>query len=246
MRVLLVDDSRVTLATTRKALETLGYQVVGEAGSGVGIVALVQSTKPDVIILDLEMPGVNGIEAARQIREEVPRPVVVLSSHTEWSWLSNATEAGTHAYLTKPSTPAELQSAITIACARFAELQRLKDRLAEGLEHCEARVKAERLAAIGQITTTIRHEINNPLTIVLGNAQLLLAEDYQLPEALTTMLEAIVDGANRIRQVVKALDSVQDEVTTYLSDTEMIDLFAEAADGKPAPPSHPHNSKPQP
>jgi two-component system, response regulator PdtaR len=235
IRVLIVDDSRVVLATTRKALEILGHQIVGEANSGEGIVSLVKETRPDVVVLDLEMPGVNGIEAARQIREEAPVPVVILTGHTEWSWLSDATDAGVHAYLTKPTTVDALQSALIIATARFAELQRLKNESLEDLEAYRALIKSERMAAIGQITTTIRHEINNPLTVVLGNAQLLLGHEQIYPESLKKALEAIADGADRIRRVVKALDGVTDEVTTYLGDTEMIDLFAHFADAEIGP-----------
>ncbi|MFQ5611249.1 MAG: response regulator [Anaerolineae bacterium] len=238
LRVLLVDDSPIALATTRKVIEKLGHQVVGEANNGVGIVPLVQATKPDVVILDLEMPDVNGVETARRLKEKAPVPVVVLTGHTEWSWLSNATEAGTYAYLTKPTTSSELQNAITIAIARFAELQKINYELTSGAENYEALIQAERMAAIAQITTTIRHEINNPLTIVLGNIQFLLQKETGLPKHVMDTLRTVEKSAQRIRRVVQALDDVNDEVTICLGNTRLIDISPDYRRNH-NPPSHP-------
>ncbi len=121
------------------------------------------------------------------------------------------------------------QAAIAIANARLFEdvvhmAEQIEQQNKELLETRDRLVKAERLAAIGQIGLTIRHEINNPLTGILGLTQWLLEQESGLPESARNDLRTIEEMAVRIRDIVRKLEKVEDQTTTYLGNTRMIDL----------------------
>jgi response regulator NasT len=125
-------------------LERAGLEVVGEAHDGVEAVELAASLEPDVALLDVKMPRLDGIEAARRIMERRPLPVVMLTAYTEADLVDRAVEAGAFAYLVKPFREHDLLPAIAAARARHAELQALRresDTLRGALE---ARVAIER------------------------------------------------------------------------------------------------------
>ncbi len=121
------------------------------------------------------------------------------------------------------------QAAVSIANANLFEdviqlAEQIERQNKELLETRDRLVKAERLAAIGQIGLTIRHEINNPLTSILGLAQWLLEQEPDLSESVRNDLKTIEEMALRIRDIVQKLETVEDRTTTYLGDTRMIDL----------------------
>lgn len=121
------------------------------------------------------------------------------------------------------------QAAVAIANANLFEdviqlAEQIERQNKELLETRDRLVKAERLAAIGQIGLTIRHEINNPLTSILGLAQWLLEQEPDLSESVRNDLKTIEEMALRIRDIVQKLETVEDRTTTYLGDTRMIDL----------------------
>ena len=107
-------------------LESLGLTVVGTAGDGRGAVAMTTALKPDVILMDISMPCLNGIDAAAAIQVTCPTPVVILTAHDETEWLVKATAAGVGAFVLKPPQASELERAITIAVARHADLMELR------------------------------------------------------------------------------------------------------------------------
>jgi DNA-binding NarL/FixJ family response regulator len=114
VRILLADDHTVIRQGLRLLLERQdAFEVVGEAADGRQAIALAESTQPDVVVLDLAMPNLNGIEAARQIAARVPSAaIVVLSMHADESYLLQALKAGARAYLLKDSADADLIAAI--------------------------------------------------------------------------------------------------------------------------------------
>ena len=116
-RVLLADDHTLIRAGLRLVVEQRPeFAVVGEAADGRQAVALAQSLKPDVVVMDIGMPGLNGIEACRQIRESLPdTQVVMLSMHSDEGYVLRALKAGARAYLLKDSAEADLASAIRAA-----------------------------------------------------------------------------------------------------------------------------------
>ena len=102
IRVVIADDESIRLMSLKGELEALGLQVVGEAADGKQAVALVLKLKPDLAVLDIRMPGMDGLEAAKRIAEEYPIPVIVLTAYSERSLAERAVEAGVSAYLMKP------------------------------------------------------------------------------------------------------------------------------------------------
>ena len=140
LRVLLADDDTLVGRVITDELREIGAVVVGWAKNGAEAVALVHSLRPDVALLDIEMPELDGLAAARRIQEECPTPLVVLTGHEESVIAHRAADAGAGAYLVKPPKAADLERAILISRARFADLQELR-RLNAELKDALAQVK---------------------------------------------------------------------------------------------------------
>ena len=112
-RVVLADDHAIVRAGLKKLLESLGVEVVGEAADGRELLALLDTLHPDVALLDIAMPGLNGIEAAARIAREHPRTrVLILSMHQNEDYVRQALRAGAAGYLVKDAAPAELDLAL--------------------------------------------------------------------------------------------------------------------------------------
>ncbi|HRV94306.1 MAG TPA: response regulator [Anaerolineae bacterium] len=146
--VLIAEDDYLVSKMIRGKLEETGYIIVGEAADGREAVDLTRTEQPDVVLMDIEMPYLNGIEAAAEIQQHCPTPVVILTAYDTPELIIKASEAGIGAYLRKPPHAKELQIAITVAMARFGDLMEL-DRLNEAL-----RLRNKELqAALDQIKT---------------------------------------------------------------------------------------------
>ncbi len=130
-RVLIAEDDGLVAALTRSRLEAVGYTVVGTAADGHQAVGMTADLRPDVVVMDIAMPEVDGIEAAAAIQLGVPTPVVILTAHDEPTLLDRASAAGVGAFLIKPAQPRDLERAITIAIARHADLLSLRASRAE-------------------------------------------------------------------------------------------------------------------
>jgi response regulator NasT len=131
------EDEAATAAPLVEQLRSLGHSVVGEAATGQAAVELALAARPDVVLMDIVMPDVDGIEAARRIAERSPVPVVFLSGHFDEQLLEGAVEAGGMAYLLKPASKDQLQAALALASRRFSEMADLRcqaDELARLLE----------------------------------------------------------------------------------------------------------------
>ncbi len=126
IRVLIAEDNILAIENTRSLLTQLEYIVVGTAANGVEAVNLTEALHPDVVLMDLRMPTMDGIEAAHQIQHCCPTPVVILTAHDTSESLTQASAAGVGAYLTKPPTARELERAITISIARFDDIISLR------------------------------------------------------------------------------------------------------------------------
>ena len=168
--VLIVEDDYLVGEMAKGLLEAAGYTVAGEAMDGLEAVEMTQSLRPDVVLMDIEMPDMNGIEASRLIYERCPTPVVVLTGHETDELVNEASEAGVGAYLVKPPRLRELERAITIAMARFGDMMKLRhyaDQLEQRVEERTAELQAQyaRLEAIlrsisdGIVVTDERGEI---------------------------------------------------------------------------------------
>src|SRR5436309_1122020 len=126
MRILIAEDETIIRLGLRQLLERAGYDVVAEAKDGEEAVALARSEQPELAILDVKMPKLDGIEAARRILEERPVPIVMLTAYGQQELVSRAVEVGVFGYLTKPFREQDLLPAIAAARARHEELQALR------------------------------------------------------------------------------------------------------------------------
>src|SRR5579871_4532838 len=126
MRILIAEDETIIRLDLRQLLERAGYEVVAEAKDGEEAVALAGAEEPELAILDVKMPKLDGIEAARRILEERPVPIVMLTAYGQAELVSRAVEAGVFGYLVKPFREQDLLPAIAAARARHEELQALR------------------------------------------------------------------------------------------------------------------------
>jgi AmiR/NasT family two-component response regulator len=125
VRVLIVEDDSLVSEMIQGLLEDIRYTVAGKAADGQQAVDMVQSLQPDVVLMDIEMPHMNGIEATRRIYECCPTPVVVLTAYETPELVEEASTAGVGAYLVKPPNTRQVERAITIAMARFNDMTKL-------------------------------------------------------------------------------------------------------------------------
>lgn len=131
VQVLIAEDTPLVGELIQEELEKIGYSVAGEALDGRQAVEMARTLRPDVILMDIEMSDVDGIEATRQIQERSPTPVVVLTSYETQELVKRASAAGVGAYLVKPPDAREMERAITIAMARFDDMMELRHLNAE-------------------------------------------------------------------------------------------------------------------
>jgi two-component system, response regulator PdtaR len=148
IRVVIADDESIRLMSLKGELEALGLQVVGEAADGKQALDLVLKLRPDLAVLDIRMPVMDGLEAAKRIAEEYPIPVIVLTAYSERTLAERAVEAGVSAYLMKPVSEEDLLPAVMLAKSRFAEFQELRRGISDLKEALEARKMIERAKGI--------------------------------------------------------------------------------------------------
>ena len=138
LRVLIVDDQDSIKELLQRQLEKLGHTVVGKASNGLHAIKLTGSLQPDVVLMDIEMPKMDGLEATKIILDKYPRPVVLLTSHEDPEMGRRSSQAGAGAYLLKPPSAEEIERTMIIAAARFAdllELRRLNAELKQALDN---------------------------------------------------------------------------------------------------------------
>ena len=140
-RVVIAEDEALIRLDLRESLLDAGYEVVGEAADGAEAVALVRQSQADVVILDIMMPGVDGLTAAREIMSDRLSAVVILTAYSQRDLIEQARDAGAMAYLVKPFQPQELVPAIELAVARFREL----DVLAKEAESLSDRLETRKI-----------------------------------------------------------------------------------------------------
>ena len=148
IRVVIAEDEAIIRLDLRETLEEEGYEVVGEAGRGDTAVELVRDLRPDLAILDIKMPGMDGLEAARLITDERLCGVLVLTAFSQRDFIEQARDAGALAYLVKPFQKSDLVPAIELAIARFRELSALADEVKGLEEQLETRKVVDRAKGI--------------------------------------------------------------------------------------------------
>ena len=124
-RVIIADDESLIRMDLQEMLLNLGYLVVGEVGDGRSAVNLARELKPDVVIMDIKMPDMDGIDAAKTLTEERIAPVILLTAYSQKDLVERAKEAGVVGYMVKPFRESDLVPAIEVALARFQEFEAL-------------------------------------------------------------------------------------------------------------------------
>ena len=148
IRVIVADDESVIRTDLREMLTTLGYLVIGEAGDGQSAVNLARELKPDIVIMDIKMPSMDGIEAAKILTQEKIAPVLLLTAYSQRELFERAKEAGVVGYLVKPYREQEIAPAIEIALARFQEFRVLEKEVGDLRETLETRKIVDRAKGI--------------------------------------------------------------------------------------------------
>jgi response regulator NasT len=144
MRILIAEDETIIRLDLRELLERAGYQVVAEARDGEEAVELARSAEPELALLDVKMPKLDGIEAARRILDERQIPIVMVTAYGEEELVGRAVEAGVFGYLVKPFRESDLLPAIKTARARHEELSALREEAESLAEALAARKAIER------------------------------------------------------------------------------------------------------
>jgi two-component system, response regulator PdtaR len=144
MRVLIAEDETIIRLDLKGLLERAGFDVCAEAKDGLEAVELARSEQPDVAVLDVKMPRLDGIEAARRILDERPIPIVMLTAYGQDELVSRAVEAGVFGYLVKPFREQDLLPAIRTARARHEELEAVREEAESLSEALSARKVIER------------------------------------------------------------------------------------------------------
>jgi AmiR/NasT family two-component response regulator len=137
LKVLLVDDDSLVIDVVQSELEAIGHEVIGRASDGRQAISRIRALQPDIVVMDITMPEMDGLEATRLIQEICPRPVVLLTAHDDPELVERASEAGAGAYILKPPNGPEMGRTLMIAIARFAdfmELRRLNEELNSALK----------------------------------------------------------------------------------------------------------------
>lgn len=148
LRILLAEDEFLVLMGLKSNVEQLGYHVVGEATNGESAVELALEKKPDLIIMDINMPNLDGIEAIQKINEKLYIPSIIVSGYHDETLIKRATEAGVLYYLVKPVDIKDLQIAINISISKFEKMKKLQDELDNTKNALEARKYIERAKGI--------------------------------------------------------------------------------------------------
>lgn len=158
-RVLIAEDEALIRLDLAEMLDEAGYEVIAQAGDGEEAVARAREHRPDLVIMDVKMPRLDGIAAASQIAAERIAPVVMLTAFSQRDLVERARDAGAMAYLVKPFTISDLVPAIEMAVSRFAEIAALEQEVSDLTERLAARKVIERAkSALQEALGLTEHE----------------------------------------------------------------------------------------
>jgi len=143
-RVVIAEDEAIIRLDLKETLEEEGYEIVGETGRGDEAVQMVRDLSPDLAILDIKMPGLDGLSAAREITAENLAAVLILTAFSQRDLIEQARDAGALAYLVKPFQRSELVPAVEVALGQFERMSALQDKASSLEEQLETRKVVER------------------------------------------------------------------------------------------------------
>jgi CheY-like chemotaxis protein len=224
LRVLVADDDPIARLLIVAVLTELGHDTEVAIDGGEAW-AIFEQWRPDLVILDVEMPVVDGLEVCRRIREQDEQRevfVLFLAGRDHPEEFERLLDSGGDEFIAKPTTPEDLRARLLVARRRIAQ-----DAERRGAETELARTRW--LSGIGEATLSLQHEINNPLSALLGNAELMLMDLKERGER-NELLEVIHEQAMRIADVVRRLRRLKDpESVDYVGGTKIINFWKERA-----------------
>lgn len=148
LRVVVAEDEALIRLDLVEMLTEAGYEVVGQAGDGEAAISITEKEKPDLVVMDVKMPKLDGISAAERIANQRIAPVVILTAFSQKDLVERARDAGAMAYLTKPFTIEDLMPAIELAVSRFQEIKQLDAEITDLQEQLKARKLIEKAKGI--------------------------------------------------------------------------------------------------
>ena len=158
LRLVIADDESIIRMNLHETLVGLGYLVVGDAGDGLSAIHLARELRPDLVIMDIKMPKLDGIQAAKVLTEEKIAPVLLLTAYSDRELVDRARDAGVVNYIVKPFREAELLPAIEIALARFAEFNTINKELGDLKDTMETRKLVERAKGVLMDTQGLKEQ----------------------------------------------------------------------------------------
>ncbi|MDE3052456.1 MAG: response regulator [Gemmatimonadota bacterium] len=219
MKVLIADDDATIQALVRAVVVSLGYEPV-EAADGGDAWERYRNERFPLAVVDIEMPDMDGLELCRRIRGADPDHesfILVLTGRNTQDDLGAVLEAGADDYIAKPTSPSNLRARLVIARRRME--QEAQRRAAEA-----ELARARWLAGIGETSIALQHEINNPLSALLGHAELMMMDEKERGEE-NEHVRVIHEQARRIADVMKRLRRLRDPRTVeYVAGARMLDL----------------------
>ncbi|MBC8160446.1 MAG: response regulator [Roseiflexaceae bacterium] len=158
LRIVIADDESIIRMNLKETLVSLGYLVVGEAGDGVSVINLSRELRPDLVVMDIKMPKLDGIQAAKVLTEEKIAPVLLLTAYSDRELVDRAREAGVVSYIVKPFRDAELLPAIEIALHRYTEFAEMDKKIGDLTEVLETRKLVERAKGVLMDTQGLKEQ----------------------------------------------------------------------------------------
>ncbi|MBA2754509.1 MAG: response regulator [Chloroflexota bacterium] len=155
-RIIIADDESLIRLDLREMLTQLGYEVIAEAGDGNTALELARKLQPDLLVMDIKMPGVDGIAAAEILTRERIAPVVLVTAYSDQSLVDRAKEAGVVGYVVKPFRETELMPVIELSLARFDEFRALEREVGDLKDALETRKLVERAKGVLMETHGLR------------------------------------------------------------------------------------------
>jgi response regulator NasT len=186
MRVLIAEDEALIRMDLREMLEEEGHEVVGEARDGAEAIAAARALKPDVVFMDITMPGTNGIEAAQAIGAEAIAPVVMVTAFSQATLVEQAANAGAMAYVVKPFSRNDIIPAMQVAVARYTEMSMLAKEVDDLQERLATRKLLDRAKGV------------------------LMSKGLSEPEAFRRLQKVAMDKRKSLREVAEAIITAAD------------------------------------
>lgn len=186
MRVLIAEDEALIRLDLKEMLVEEGHEVVGEARDGAEAIEMATALRPDIVFMDINMPGVTGTEAAAVLGEERVAPVVMVTAFSQASYVEQAASAGAMGYVVKPFSRADILPAMQVAVSRFAEASALADEVDELTERLETRKALDRAKGI------------------------LMARGMSEPEAFKRLQKLAMDKRKTLREIAEAVVLAQE------------------------------------